>query len=81
VIGRARELLAELVDVARAARALPHVIERSRDLELRILALERRADALADHVSDLATAGADTIAMVSELYIGPRGADAEVPDA
>lgn len=80
MIARARELLAELVDVASAARALPHVIERSRDLELRILALEGRTDTF-DQVADLATAGADTIAMVSELYIGPCGADAEVPDA
>lgn len=73
MIGRARELLAELVDVARAVRALPHVIETNRELELRVLRLKDDVGALAERINGLG-------AIVDELYLSPP-ADAEVPDA
>lgn len=73
MIGRARELLGELVDAARLARALPELVTKSAELELRIMRLERDRDTLADDC-----ARANVIA--SELYLAPP-ADSEVPDA
>lgn len=74
MIGRARELLAELVDVVRTARALPHLVEVGRELELRVLRLEDDRDRLELELGHLTT-------ITRELYIGPTTSDAEVADA
>jgi hypothetical protein len=80
VIGHVRELLAELVDVACAARALPHLIERNAALELRVIALEQRARKTDADIDSLAVAASDHDAIIREHYLGGR-CDAEVPDA
>jgi hypothetical protein len=80
MISRARELLGELVDVARTARALPHVVERNAALELRVIALEQRARKTDADINSLAVAASDHDAIIREHYLGGR-CDAEVPDA
>lgn len=80
MLARIRELLGELLDATRAARAVPHLIECSAALELRLDALEQTTKSLSRDVNSLAVAASDHDAIIREHYLGGR-CDAEVPDA
>lgn len=80
MICRLGDILDEALDLVRAARALPHVIERNVALELRVIALESQSKALRADVGGLAEESQRVSAITHELYLSPP-ADAEVPDA
>jgi hypothetical protein len=55
----------ELLELARALNAVPHLIEQNTALELRVDELEQRHEHLAQRHENLAS-------ITEELYLGPR---------